>query len=80
LPQIEGEGIREGRLTAIAGRPPDLLDPPPGCRFAARCAYANLDDGCSSHPPELREIRADHLVRSMHPTSERAGVREEVRL
>ena len=26
LPQIEGEGIRQGRLTSIPGRPPDLLD------------------------------------------------------
>ncbi len=25
------------RLTAIPGRPPDLVDPPKGCRFAARC-------------------------------------------
>ena len=28
LPQIEGEGIRSGRLTAIPGRPPDLIHPP----------------------------------------------------
>ena len=28
LPQIEGEGVRQGRLTAIPGRPPDLIDPP----------------------------------------------------
>ena len=40
LPQLEGEGIREGRLTAIPGRPPDLIDPPVACRFAARCRYA----------------------------------------
>jgi oligopeptide/dipeptide ABC transporter ATP-binding protein len=78
LPQIEGEGIREGRLTAIAGRPPDLIDPPDACRFAPRCRYANLQDGCTDRPPELREIRPGHLVRSMHPTSERAGAREGV--
>lgn len=28
------------RLSAIAGRPPDLINPPPGCSFAPRCAYA----------------------------------------
>jgi oligopeptide/dipeptide ABC transporter ATP-binding protein len=78
LPQIEGEGIREGRLTAIAGRPPDLIDPPDGCRFAPRCPYANLQDGCADRLPELREIRPGHLVRSMHPSSERAGAREGV--
>jgi oligopeptide/dipeptide ABC transporter ATP-binding protein len=76
LPQIEGEGIRQGRLTAIPGRPPSLIDPPDACRFAPRCPYANLADGCATRQPELREIRPGHLVRSMHPASERAGARE----
>jgi oligopeptide transport system ATP-binding protein len=81
LPQLEGEGIRQGRLTAIPGRPPDLVDPPSGCRFAPRCPYANRNDGCADHLPELRELRSGHWVRSAHPTSERAAapVREEVR-
>ena len=35
LPQLEGEGIREGRLTAIPGRPPDLVDPPAGVPLRA---------------------------------------------
>jgi oligopeptide/dipeptide ABC transporter ATP-binding protein len=73
LPQIEGEGIREGRLTAIPGRPPDLIHPPPACRFAPRCPYANANDSCTSEPPELREVRPGHLVRSAHPSSERAA-------
>ena len=73
LPQLEGEGVRQGRLTAIPGRPPDLLDPPPACRFAPRCPYASFDDSCAKQPPELREIRPGHLVRTAHPTSERAA-------
>ena len=28
------------RLDAIGGRPPDLVSPPPGCKFAPRCPYA----------------------------------------
>jgi oligopeptide/dipeptide ABC transporter ATP-binding protein len=71
LPQIEGEGVREGRLLAIPGRPPDLLDPPEACRFAARCRYAGNDSCTIVHPP-LREVRPGHFVRSSHPTSERA--------
>jgi peptide/nickel transport system ATP-binding protein len=78
LPQIEGEGIREGRLTAIPGRPPDLIDPPEACRFAPRCRYANETDSCATTAPELRELRPGHLVRSAHPASERAGERETV--
>jgi oligopeptide/dipeptide ABC transporter ATP-binding protein len=74
LPQIEGEGIREGRLTAIPGRPPGLIDPPPACRFAPRCPYASANDGCAVEPPELREVRSGHWVRSAHPTSARAAV------
>jgi oligopeptide transport system ATP-binding protein len=73
LPQLEGEGVREGRLTAIPGRPPDLLNPPEACRFAPRCKYAG-DDSCTTTPPQLREIRPGHLVRSAHPASERAHV------
>jgi oligopeptide/dipeptide ABC transporter ATP-binding protein len=72
LPQVEGEGIREGRLLSIPGRPPDLIEPPPACRFAPRCSYAGQDD-CALVPPELREIRPGHSVRSAHPASERAG-------
>src|SRR5215210_1725341 len=72
LPQIEGEGIRQGRLVSIPGRPPDLIDPPPACRFAPRCMYAGQDD-CSIVPPELREVRPGHWVRSKHPASQRAA-------
>jgi len=72
LPQIEGTGIREGRLTAIPGRPPDLHDPPHACRFAPRCPFSDRNDSCTNEEPQLREIRPGHLVRSAHPASERA--------
>jgi oligopeptide/dipeptide ABC transporter ATP-binding protein len=72
LPQVEGEGMREGRLLSIPGRPPDLIAPPPACRFAPRCMYAGHDN-CATVPPDLREIRPGHWVRSAHPASERAG-------
>ena len=71
LPQLEGEGVREGRLTAIPGRPPDLLNPPAACRFGPRCPHAGVDS-CTVEEPQLREIRPGHLVRSAHPASERA--------
>jgi oligopeptide transport system ATP-binding protein len=76
LPQIEGEDIRHKRLTAIPGRPPDMIDPPDTCRFAPRCKYAG-GDHCTERMPELREIRKDHWVRSAHPASERVGARAQ---
>jgi peptide/nickel transport system ATP-binding protein len=39
------------RLTAIPGRPPNLIDPPPGCRFAPRCP--NVQDRCREEQPPL---------------------------
>ncbi|MBV9796144.1 MAG: ABC transporter ATP-binding protein [Actinobacteria bacterium] len=38
-------------LAAIGGLPPDLADPPSGCRFAARCRYAT--DQCRAEEPPL---------------------------
>ena len=39
------------RLNAIAGRPPDLINPPPGCKFAPRCPYAQ--QRCREEEPVL---------------------------
>jgi oligopeptide/dipeptide ABC transporter ATP-binding protein len=80
LPHLEGDEreIRESRLTAIPGRPPDLVNPPEACRFAARCPYSNYNDTCATVEPQLREIHPGHWVRTAHPTSERSGEREPV--
>jgi oligopeptide/dipeptide ABC transporter ATP-binding protein len=78
LPQLEGEDVRHGRLTSIPGRPPDLINPPPACRFAPRCPYADSGDSCAVDPPGLREIHPGHWVRSAHPASERARRPETV--
>jgi peptide/nickel transport system ATP-binding protein len=47
-------------LVPIAGSPPDLHDPPPGCRFAPRCPFAVAR--CLTEPPPLREITPGHLA------------------
>jgi peptide/nickel transport system ATP-binding protein len=39
------------RLEAIPGRPPLVLDPPPGCRFAPRCP--NAQERCRVETPPL---------------------------
>jgi len=49
------------KLVAIPGLPPDLVDLPPGCPFAARCGFRR--DRCLEETQELvpAELR-DHLV------------------
>jgi peptide/nickel transport system ATP-binding protein len=75
LPDLDDADARRSRLAAIPGRPPDLIEPPPACRFAARCPFAERGDCCVLEPPPLRELRPGHWVRSAHPASERHLVR-----
>jgi oligopeptide/dipeptide ABC transporter ATP-binding protein len=69
-PTLDDSSSRTGRLAAIPGMPPRLVDPPAGCRFAPRCGYAVRPDGCAQHSLQLREIRPGHYVRTAHPISE----------
>jgi oligopeptide/dipeptide ABC transporter ATP-binding protein len=50
-PSIRGEKIA---LTGIAGAPPNLLSPPPGCRFQPRCADAMPE--CATIEPPIYEV------------------------
>jgi oligopeptide/dipeptide ABC transporter ATP-binding protein len=49
LAAIPRLGTKQKRLTAIDGQPPSLIDPPSGCRFAARCPLRM--DRCAEPPP-----------------------------
>ncbi|HWZ37500.1 MAG TPA: ABC transporter ATP-binding protein [Bradyrhizobium sp.] len=60
IPRIDLAAARKQRLETIAGTVPKLIDPPVGCRFAARCRLAV--DECRRAQPELREIEAGHRV------------------
>ncbi len=58
FPSIKGERVR---LQSIPGSPPDLLHPPPACRFNPRCPY--VMDICKKVDPELKEHgEKGHLV------------------
>jgi oligopeptide/dipeptide ABC transporter ATP-binding protein len=66
--------VRPDRLTQIPGQPPSLLDPPTGCRFAARCEYS-FDD-CTGPPPlQARAGDAGHLDRCWLTTDPRLANR-----
>jgi len=51
---------RVSELAFIPGSPPDLLDPPAGCRFAPRCEYARAR--CRLAEPPLAELEPEHLA------------------
>jgi len=57
IPRLYGE---KKRLRGIPGTPPDLRNPPPGCRFHPRCPYA--DEICKKEEPELRNVGEGRLV------------------
>jgi oligopeptide/dipeptide ABC transporter ATP-binding protein len=60
------------RLKVISGRPPDLANPPAGCRFAARCPYAQ--EKCSQEAPPLVEAATPgHLYRCWFPLADPVG-------
>jgi peptide/nickel transport system ATP-binding protein len=50
----------EGMLKSIEGNVPNLVRPPPGCRFHPRCPHAM--DICRMTLPELIEVDNNHLA------------------
>jgi peptide/nickel transport system ATP-binding protein len=60
------------RLATIPGRPPDLLNPPKGCKFAPRCAY--VQDRCKEEePPLIPGPTAGHEFRCWFPVGTPEG-------
>jgi peptide/nickel transport system ATP-binding protein len=57
-------------LRSIPGAPPNLLSPPPGCRFAPRCPRADAD--CSAERPALVAVGPAHQHACLHPVDTQA--------
>jgi oligopeptide/dipeptide ABC transporter ATP-binding protein len=55
FPDIEGERVV---AASIPGNPPNLLAPPPGCRFHERCSHAI--PACRTGDPLLLAVAEDH--------------------
>ena len=53
-------GQKTDRLYSIKGQPPNLLDPPEGCRFAARCEKV-MPICKEKYPPQI-SLESDHQV------------------
>ena len=55
FPNIQGE---RRQLRSIPGTPPDLINPPSGCKFHPRCQYAQ--DICEREEPQLSNSGEKH--------------------
>jgi oligopeptide/dipeptide ABC transporter ATP-binding protein len=52
-------------LVSIPGSPPDLSDPPHGCRFADRCPWSTAE--CIEHHPPEVEVDDGHTIECHYP-------------
>ena len=70
IPRLEDPPHK--RLETVGGRPPNLIAPPPGCRFAPRCPYA--DDACRQSEPRLERVSNDpsHMFACFKPLKQEA--------
>jgi peptide/nickel transport system ATP-binding protein len=57
FPSISGE---KQKLTGIPGSPPDLVNPPSGCKFHPRCS--KVMPVCMEKAPVTTQVSADHFV------------------
>ena len=58
---VPEKGLRDVKLTAIPGVPPNLKNPPAGCRFAERCKFVRPE--CSMHSIPLQEVSGGRTYR-----------------
>ena len=64
---VPEEGVRGHELTAIPGTPPNLKNPPAGCRFADRCKY--VVPACRVHEIPMLCLGGDRCYRCGHSES-----------
>ncbi len=60
---VPEEGMKAHELTALRGTPPNLKNPPKGCRFAPRCAYAVPT--CTAMAPDEKEFENGRCYRCL---------------
>ena len=60
LASVPNINLSDDKLRIMEGSPPDLINPPSGCRFHPRCRYAT--DKCSQSVPPYKEVQPGHWV------------------
>lgn len=66
---VPEKGLRDVKLTAIPGVPPNLKKPPTGCRFAERCKFVRPECTLRSSIP-LQEVGGGRAYRCIIPENE----------
>jgi peptide/nickel transport system ATP-binding protein len=64
-------------LTSIPGSPPDLIEPPAGCKFHVRCPFATAQ--CAQSAPPLQTVAPDHIAACFEAEKVLARASEVVR-
>jgi peptide/nickel transport system ATP-binding protein len=64
-------GLRDVELAAIPGVPPNLKNPPLGCRFAERCQYVRAE--CEANPAPHRYVGGGRAYRCILTEEELRG-------
>jgi len=69
---------KDRRLESIAGSPPNMLQPPPGCPFHPRCPYAM--NVCAAEAPDMTPISPEHRAACwlLHPDAPPVDLSQEV--
>ena len=65
---VPESGLREVQLAAIPGVPPNLKNPPTGCRFAERCKYVRPE--CEAASVSLQDVGGGRAYRCIIPEKE----------
>jgi len=58
LKSVPNIRLKEDHLQIMDGSPPDLINPPSGCKFHPRCSH--VMDRCRTEEPLLRETQSGH--------------------
>ena len=60
VPSVHNNKRDRKNRVRLKGDPPSPINPPPGCRFASRCARA--EERCRQEAPVLREMQTGHVA------------------
>jgi peptide/nickel transport system ATP-binding protein len=78
VPSAKPGEAKTGERVRLKGDPPSPIDPPPGCRFAQRCPFAEAGANCWSQMPPLREVQNDHKVACHRVTDDGVAPQDKI--